>query len=46
MSDHTALPTTHMFIHEWNEPYLPFIISEVTTLWRYTSTLIIIIITP
>jgi len=21
--DHTVLPATHAFIHEWNEPYLP-----------------------
>jgi len=22
--DRTVLPATHAFIHEWNEPYLPF----------------------
>jgi len=28
MRDHTVLPATHMFIHKWNEPYLPFLPSH------------------
>jgi len=32
--DHSVLPATHMFIHEWNEPYLPLLTScSVTLLW-------------
>jgi len=23
--NHTVLPATHMFIHKWNEPYLPLL---------------------
>jgi len=26
--DHTDLPAIHTFIHEWNEPYLPFLPSS------------------
>ena len=26
--DHTVLPATHMFIHKWNEPYLPLLPSR------------------
>jgi len=28
MTDHTALPATHTFIHKWNEPYLPLLPSR------------------
>jgi len=30
--DHTALPATHMFIHKWNEPYLPLTASRTAAL--------------
>ena len=36
MRDHTVLPATHMFIHKWNEPYLPGFTPQprsITALW-------------
>jgi len=30
--DHTVLPATHMFIHKWNEPYLPLLPVQHCTL--------------
>jgi len=32
--DHTVLPSTHTFIHKWNEPYLP-LLQSVTALWHW-----------
>jgi len=29
--NHTVLSTTHMFIHKWNEPYLPFLPSRTAS---------------
>jgi len=28
MRDHTVLPAPYMFIHKWNEPYLPLLPSH------------------
>jgi len=38
MKDHTVLPATHMFVHQWNERYLPLFTSRRASLYfgRYS----------